>query len=105
MSRGSNQLNDVVLNALNAKSGILPAGIDIVTFDGSPAFFANYNYDFSITEGLQTVDGGGIPGLYIGVITTAAVPEPSTWAMMLAGFAALGWAGYRAGRKRISFVA
>jgi PEP-CTERM motif len=28
-----------------------------------------------------------------------AVPEPSTWAMMLIGFAGLGFAGYRASRK------
>ncbi len=28
-----------------------------------------------------------------------AVPEPSTWAMMLAGFAGLGFAGYRRARK------
>ena len=26
---------------------------------------------------------------------TGVVPEPSTWAMMLLGFAGLGWAGYR----------
>jgi PEP-CTERM motif len=29
----------------------------------------------------------------------ALVPEPSTWAMMLLGFAGLGFAGYRHGRK------
>ena len=29
------------------------------------------------------------------VFTVAAVPEPSTWAMMLLGFAALGYLGYR----------
>jgi hypothetical protein len=28
-----------------------------------------------------------------------AVPEPSTWAMLLAGFSALGFAGYRGARK------
>jgi hypothetical protein len=28
-------------------------------------------------------------------LTLAAVPEPSTWAMMLLGFAGLGYAGYR----------
>jgi hypothetical protein len=28
------------------------------------------------------------------------VPEPSTWAMMLAGFAALGYVGYRAAHRR-----
>ena len=27
------------------------------------------------------------------------IPEPSTWAMMLAGFAGLGYVGYRASRK------
>jgi hypothetical protein len=29
-----------------------------------------------------------------------AVPEPSTWAMMLLGFAGLGFMGYRAAAKR-----
>lgn len=35
-----------------------------------------------------------------GVVITPppAVPEPSTWAMMLIGFAGLGWAGYRRSR-------
>jgi hypothetical protein len=28
-----------------------------------------------------------------------AVPEPSTWAMMLIGFAGLGYAGYRRARE------
>jgi hypothetical protein len=27
---------------------------------------------------------------------SSAIPEPSTWAMMLLGFAGLGFAGYRA---------
>jgi hypothetical protein len=37
----------------------------------------------------------------------ALVPEPSTWAMMLVGFAGLGFAGYRAKRRlaTISFPA
>jgi hypothetical protein len=40
--------------------------------------------------------GGGSGG------TTPAIPEPSTWAMMLLGFAGLGFAGYRktAGKSR-----
>jgi hypothetical protein len=36
--------------------------------------------------------GGGVPG-------AAAVPEPSTWALLLLGFAGLGYASYRAQRK------
>ena len=31
--------------------------------------------------------------------TKSAAPEPSTWAMMLLGFAGIGFAGYRASRK------
>jgi hypothetical protein len=38
-------------------------------------------------------------------IGPAAVPEPSTWAMMLAGFVGLGFAGYRASRKGAAFPA
>jgi hypothetical protein len=35
------------------------------------------------------------------VVGTAAVPEPSTWAMMLLGFAGVGFVGYQsAGRRR-----
>ena len=35
-----------------------------------------------------------------GPITVLTVPEPSTWAMMLLGFAGLGFAGYRKSRRR-----
>jgi hypothetical protein len=31
--------------------------------------------------------------------TLAAIPEPSTWAMMLVGFASLGFAGHRTSRR------
>jgi hypothetical protein len=40
----------------------------------------NYDYVFGLNEGTVSVGG---------------VPEPSTWAMMLAGFAGLGFLGYR----------
>ena len=32
------------------------------------------------------------------------VPEPSTWAMLLIGFAGLGLAGYRKGRPAVSIA-
>jgi PEP-CTERM motif len=34
-----------------------------------------------------------------GFTNVTPVPEPSTWAMMLIGFAGLGYAGHRASRK------
>ena len=41
----------------------------------------------------------------IDVSSTPAVPEPSTWAMMLLGFTGLGFAGYRRSRKAVSIAA
>ena len=37
-------------------------------------------------------------------LTGAVVPEPSTWAMMLLGFAGLGYAAYRKSRSAISIA-
>jgi hypothetical protein len=36
--------------------------------------------------------------------TSSAAPEPSTWAMLLIGFAGLGFAGYRASRKSFAIA-
>jgi hypothetical protein len=36
----------------------------------------------------------------VGTFTLTAIPEASTWAMMLIGFAGLGVAGYRVSQKR-----
>jgi hypothetical protein len=55
----------------------------------------------------ETIDGMTlIPGTYTFTIPSdtiilkvSAVPEPSTWAMMLNGVAALGFAGFRRLRK------
>jgi hypothetical protein len=35
---------------------------------------------------------------------TPSVPEPSTWAMMLLGFAGLGYAGFKRARKSPRFA-
>jgi PEP-CTERM motif len=39
------------------------------------------------------------------VLDVNSIPEPSTWAMMLIGFAGLGFAGYRTSRKGVSVAA
>jgi hypothetical protein len=38
-------------------------------------------------------------GFDLGVALSNSVPEPSTWAMMLVGFAGLGFVSYRASRR------
>jgi hypothetical protein len=43
--------------------------------------------------------GLGVPFSVQAPLTITSIPEPSTWAMMLIGFAGLGFVGYRATRK------
>ena len=64
--------------------------------------------DFSALVGTSPIinlydEGTSVVGTL--TVTVAAVPEPSTWAMMLLGFAGLGVAGYRASRKRAAVAA
>jgi hypothetical protein len=59
---------------------------------------SNLGPDIDLTFGYNLVaDGSGGYGFDLAV--GGAVPEPSTWAMMLVGFAGLGYAGYRASRR------
>ena len=59
------------------------------------AFFDIFSW--SIVPG--TTIGGLNPEDLMLSVTVTQVPEPSTWAMMLAGFAGLGFLSYRASRK------
>jgi hypothetical protein len=53
---------------------------------------------------LVTGQTGGVANTYSGTSNfIAAVPEPSTWAMMLLGFAGLGFA-FRQSRRKVSFA-
>ena len=49
---------------------------------------------FSVPAGYSLEFSPGVGNL------ASTVPEPPTWAMMLLGFAGLGFAGYRASRAR-----
>ena len=46
-------------------------------------------------------DSGGPPFSLLDNVSVTAVPEPSTWAMMILGFASLAFAGYRSRRKAL----
>jgi hypothetical protein len=95
-------------------------------FSGHGTFLDIYGLAFTIDGGSTVVDlfsnglGFGPPGAVFGlaVVTSqttldyfpnagiaASTPEPSTWAMMVLGFAGLGFAGYRASRKATAIAA
>jgi hypothetical protein len=65
-----------------------------INFDNTPHTF-NYNGgSFTVSVNDLTIDLGD-PTLKGAIALTAAVPEPSTWAMMILGFAGVGFLGYR----------
>jgi PEP-CTERM motif len=60
---------------------------------------ADFGPNIDLTFGYTLIaDGPG--GFGFDLAIGGAVPEPSTWAMMLVGFAGLGFAGYRSTRRR-----
>jgi hypothetical protein len=62
---------------------------------------SNLGPDIDLTFGYNLVaDGSG--GFGFDFAVGGAVPETSTWTMMLVGFAGLGFAGYRASRKSVA---
>ena len=73
----------------------------------------NANVNNSYAEGINNL--GDITGGYVAYVgpgdfpfrgfLATPVPEPSTWAMMLIGFAGLGFVGYRRTRKPASIAA
>ena len=64
--------------------------------EGSPTTFrAFYTSEGAIEQGKPLF----APVLTVNFVESAPVPEPSTWAMMLLGFAGLGFAGWRRTRK------
>jgi hypothetical protein len=69
------------------------------SFSGSLFSPFNASGPFSMTEGasLNLIGGGSITGFNQSM--TSGVPEPSQWAMLLAGFAFLSFVGFHKQRK------
>jgi hypothetical protein len=81
---------------------------------GGPSIFVSAGLLFTasgrqfsaqLQEGSTTFVESGFTFGFTNVTPPPAVPEPSTWAMMLIGFAGLGYAGHRASRKSAAVAA
>jgi hypothetical protein len=89
----TNPPGDSVFNISNASLANLgPFNLNGVTV--SDLHFSETG-DGAYNGSTWTNPEGGTSTLYIEAVFTAAVPEPSTWAMMILGFAGVGFMGYR----------
>lgn len=68
-------------------------GLDGVADLGDPPTLS-----LNLPKGASVTTASGVFDSFV----TTTVPEPSTWAMMLLGFAGLGYAGYRRTRNAVS---
>jgi PEP-CTERM motif len=85
--------------AVDATSVTIPAG----TLAGGQSYSFDLNFSGRIGPDTDVAETEFYDTHTDGSFSTAGgspVPEPSTWAMMLIGFAGLGYAGYRGSRKK-----
>ena len=87
---------------MGSSSYLGPASGESVLFDGFPGkngkntalIYGDYYFTEALLR-LQNVIDGQPDWVLYSPAATSVVPEPSTWAMMLVGFAGLGFTGYR----------
>ena len=72
---------------------------------GTGVFAVNQFSNISTTGGLLSFDASIVGTIPSDVIFSSSVPEPSTWATMLIGFAGLGFMAYRRKSKLTLVVA
>lgn len=84
---------------------LFPAALGVCISTNPGCFFSSPSYGSPIDLTYTLGDSGYIqltwtdPSIYTPPAFTGAVPEPSTWATMLLGFAGVGFMAYRRKRK------
>jgi hypothetical protein len=87
----------------NPNAGVMPASVttnfNYTCVAGSD--FCNGFLYVNATDGVQIADS---TVSLVDTTTTPAVPEPSTWAMMIVGFLSVGWMAYRRKSGTVRFA-
>jgi hypothetical protein len=100
-SSSSGGLFEVGLGGLAVPLGYVSG----TSLSGSATFDGQTFASLGLTPGTYVYTWGSGPDADHATINIESVPEPSTWAMMLLGFAALGFLGYRRNREAVSIAA
>jgi hypothetical protein len=94
---GSNTFDADVTGTVHGNGGSVT-----INFDNTPETFNYSGGSFTVAVHDLTIDLGD-PNITGTITLTAAVPEPSTWAMMVLGFAGVGFMTYRRKRNGLAF--
>jgi PEP-CTERM motif len=86
-----------LIGGLNADGSFFTGEVVFADAGNTPAFIATGNGFEAITEQDSNTNDFGSSATF--TLASGAVPEPSTWAMLLLGFAGLGFAGWRRVRQ------
>lgn len=103
-----NPMNDAIIGSVDAGDtfnfftgssilGLTFFGMFDSSCTGPVAGTCMITFPDAAAVGIQT-DSGSVLLTAVSATASGAVPEPSTWAMLLLGFAALGFVGYRKAR-------
>jgi hypothetical protein len=76
---------------LSASGALLHLSVSGLSLDGASSV-SGYEFD----DGIRLIASGSL---------TSAVPEPATWAMMILGFAGIGFMAYRRKSKQVLMAA
>lgn len=113
VTTGTPNASDIVFSILNSSnapvytSPFLPSTATSLTIPGG-ILSAGQSYTLDLLFSEQVFGENDSPAFgttqfydtHTSVSFSTAVPEPSTWAMMLVGFLGLGYAGYRGSRRK-----
>ena len=93
--------SDNVLYSTTAPGQVSIGGVSFTDAGGQS--FNLYSWNGGDSALASVVDSVGYPQNGVaGTLTVTAVPELSTWTMLLAGFGALGFGGYRARKNAVA---
>lgn len=101
--QGQNYNNDSYVTFIFALTGADPQALNSTALPTSlinPAAFGSAFASYVVDGVTYTAQISAVPGTFPG-----AVPEPTTWAMMLIGFAGVGFIAYRRSRKFVATAA
>ena len=94
-------LSDVISVPALAFGGTTVGSYDTFSQTFATTTGKEYVYQFMLYNDLAIADFANPSGILV-TTTASAAPEPSTWAMLLIGFAGLGYAGYRRRSARLA---